>query len=555
MPSEPMKPEISQSEEQLRSLVSSLDDFVFSIDREGKFLFYQPLQWSAYDTPALSDAFIGAAYKDVLPPEISAVLPGVIAEVTRSLSPHPIEYALNVEGKSRHYRGRVAPMFSPRFALIGYTFVASDVTAAVEAEARAARMLALERLNRQIAAIFFEDNDPETAIRGVLQKAGELLDVSSVSVFHFRENERRMDLIHDWHSPDSAAQNTPLRDFAFDELMPSLVPLLTRDGIIAARQLKELPDDIRTVFGGLGIVSLLLLPYHVNERLDGLIGVTEARQPREWLPEESAALRAAADGYARSLERQRAERLLITARDTALRSAQHKSEFLAKISHEIRTPMTALLGGIELMQETPLTDEQRELLVMAQKNAKRLMGMLVDVLDFSALEKGTVALESVPVDVRGILTEVEALWGEQARKKGLAFAVEIDERLPERVLSDPARLRQILINLTSNAVKFTESGTIQLRVKHLFSRNARARLRFEVSDTGIGIPPDKQAEIFESFIQADNTLARRYGGAGLGLSICKQLVLLMDGEIDVRSVEGDGSTFGFTATFHLPDTP
>lgn len=549
MPSEPIKNELRSSEEQLRSLVSSLDDFVFSIDLEGKFMFYQPMQWSIYDTPALGDAFIGALYKDVLPPEITSVLPGVIAQVNQNLSPQVIEYTLIADSSKRYYKGRVAPMFSSRFALIGYTFVANDVTNTILAQVREQRMLALEGLHRQIESTFFGSNDPDSAIEVVLPKIGEMLGVSRIYVFHFRENERRLDKTHEWCAADDTAQTDSLQNIPFDERMPSFEPLLTRDGVIMAKNIDDLPPDVAAILRPLAIKSILISPYHVNERLDGFLGLVETRQYREWLPEETAALRTAGDGYARLLERQRSTLDLIKARDTALLSAKHKSEFVAKMSHEIRTPMTALLGVMELLLETPLNNEQSDLLTMAQKNAHRLMDMLVEILDFSALEKGSISLQSVPVDIRGILTEVEMMWAEQARKKGLDFAVEVDDHLPERVLGDPARLRQVLNTLTNNAVKFTEQGKITLRARQLFGKHGRSRLRFEVKDTGIGIAPAKQEEIFDSFNQADNSLARRYGGAGLGLAICKQLVQLMEGDIDVHSAEGEGSTFGFTATF------
>ena len=546
-----MKNELSQSEEQLRSLISSLDDFVFSLDLDGKILFYQPMQWSIYDTPAVTSAYVGAAYHDVLPPEVSAVIPSVIEEVNRTLSPHPIEYTLTAEDGLHYYQGRLAPMFSPRFTLIGYTFVVSDVTQSVLAKMRDDRLLALEGLHREIGAIFFERNDPDAAVGAVLAKIGEMLRVSSAYVCHFRENERRLDMKHEWCALNVESRRAETQNFAFDEHMPSLEQMLTRDGVVMAREITQLPADMQAVLDGQAIKSVLMLPFRVNERLDGFLGLLEAQHYRDWLPEETAALRTAADGYARLIERQRAERDLITARDTAIRSAQHKSEFVAKMSHEIRTPMTIMLGMMELIEETPLSEEQHELLTMAQDNAHRLMSMLVDVLDFSELERGTVSLQTVPIDVRGLLAEVETAWAEAARRKGLEFEISVDEQVPQRIIGDPVRLRQVISMLTNNAVKFTETGKISVAVWQMVSRYGETRLRFQVTDSGIGIPPEKQQMIFESFIQADNSLSRRHEGAGLGLAICKQLVALMEGEVDVFSVEGEGSRFGFNVTFPL----
>jgi two-component system sensor histidine kinase/response regulator len=174
------------------------------------------------------------------------------------------------------------------------------------------------------------------------------------------------------------------------------------------------------------------------------------------------------------------------------------------------------------------------------------MTLIGDILDFSKIEAGKVAIENIPLDVHGLITEVQSLFSMQASKKQLQLTASAGDDVPARVLGDPTRIRQVLMNLVGNAIKFTERGSVSITVKQLAAVFGRARLRFEVSDTGIGIPADRQAQVFDSFIQADSSTTRRYGGAGLGLAICKQLVELLDGEIDVISTQGEGSTFGFT---------
>ncbi|MBE2270875.1 MAG: GAF domain-containing protein [Anaerolinea sp.] len=540
-------------EEQLRSLISSLDDFVFSIDLDGRFLFYQPIQWSIYDTPAVGDVYLRARYHDVLPEEIASVLPDVTEQIHQTLSPQPISYQLTLEGKPHYFKGRVAPMFSARFQLIGYTFVASDVTEAVLAQQREERLLRLDALRRTVEGTFFTADRADEAINTVLATLGTTLDVGRTYVFHFRENERLLDNTHEWCAPGIAPEIHNLQGMAFDEVVPSFLPLLTGDGIINAPDIRKLPVDVSEVLAAQAIMSVLIVPLHVNDRLDGFIGLDETRYHRDWLPEEIAALQVAASAYGRVLERQRAQLDLIQARDAAVQSSQHKGEFVAKMSHEFRTPMTALLGMIELLDETPLDTHQQELLMVAHNNAKRLLGILTDVLDFAELEKGEIALQALPIDIRGLVAEVAGAWARPAADKGLAFATHVDQQVPERVVGDAARIRQVLTQLMQNAVKFTERGEIRLSIRQVSALHGKARLRFEVSDTGIGVPADKQETIFESFVQADNSMTRRYGGSGLGLAICRQLVLLMEGEIDVHSQEGTGSTFGFTVTF--PTTP
>jgi CheY-like chemotaxis protein len=224
---------------------------------------------------------------------------------------------------------------------------------------------------------------------------------------------------------------------------------------------------------------------------------------------------------------------------------------MSNMSHEIRTPMTGVIGMLELLRETALSEDQIEFVEIAHVSARRLMRLLDDILDFSKIEAGKVALESIPIDIRGIVTEVPANFATQAGKKGLELSLDIDPSIPARVLGDPTRVRQVLANLVSNSVKFTEQGHILISLRQVGTAAGRSRLRFEISDTGIGIPDTQLDTIFDSFVQADSSTTRRYGGTGLGLAICAQLVSLMGGRIDVQSTQGQGSTFSFTLTMPI----
>ena len=230
-----------------------------------------------------------------------------------------------------------------------------------------------------------------------------------------------------------------------------------------------------------------------------------------------------------------------------------KGEFLANMSHEVRTPMTGVLGMTGLLLDTNLSDEQREYVRVIQSSGEALLTIINDILDFSRIEAGRMTIDPIPFDLNNAIDEVVALIGEKAGKKGIELIVRYAPGVPRRVVADAGRIRQVILNLVGNALKFTDKGHVMVNVERLDDGGPLARIRFSVEDTGIGIEPDKLDTVFEKFTQADGSITRRYGGTGLGLSISKQLVELMDGEITVKSTPDRGSTFAFTLTMPVSE--
>ncbi|HLJ30032.1 MAG TPA: ATP-binding protein [Candidatus Angelobacter sp.] len=253
-----------------------------------------------------------------------------------------------------------------------------------------------------------------------------------------------------------------------------------------------------------------------------------------------------------STRRKEGEIELAKAKEAAETASRAKSEFLANMSHEIRTPLNGVIGMVELANSTDLTPDQRDLLGMAQESANSLLGVIKDILDFSKIEAGELEFEHTEFDLAKTVAEVMRSMAIRAHQKTLALACELSPQVPRLVLGDGARLKQVLSNLVGNAVKFTAQGKVMLRVESIEApagAKDQVRLKFSVSDTGVGIPQEKQKRIFEAFSQADASTTRNYGGTGLGLTICLRIVKLMGGEIWVESDSNQGSVFHFTAAF------
>ncbi|NUM69969.1 MAG: response regulator [Ignavibacteriaceae bacterium] len=391
-------------------------------------------------------------------------------------------------------------------------------------------------------------NDLDNLLSDILREVGIFFDCDRSYIFTLDWEKKVTTNTHEWCAEGITPEIENLQETPF-EFFQAWLDELQKDNNIHIPSVQELTGDwepVKEILEPQGIKSLIVVPISFNKQVLGFCGFDAVRNYRNWQDAEISLLRILSNNIASAFQRRESDLELIKAKDAAEMASRAKTEFLANMSHEIRTPLNGVIGFTELLLNTPLNSIQKTYLESAHTSAQTLLSLINDILDFSKIEAGKLDLEIVKCNLVDLVEQTADVVKYEAAKKNLELLLNIQPGLPEFVYCDEIRLRQILVNLLNNAVKFTMSGEVELSVTFRKGEGDHGFFDFFVRDTGIGISLEEEQKLFRAFEQADASTTRKFGGTGLGLAIVNKLLDKMGSSIQLESESGKGSKFSFT---------
>jgi PAS domain S-box-containing protein len=436
---------------------------------------------------------------------------------------------------------------------IGIISMSRDISERKRIDAKLSRVVSFQKILMDIATHFINvpEQQADEAINRALQMAGEYIAADRVYVFDYLMDERIMNNTHEWCAPNIIPQIDELQGVPMDDFVDNWVEPHMHGNSVYIPDVAALDpnDTVYQILTPQGVVSVLTIPLYYHGRVLGFVGFDAVTEKRVWGEDDQTLLKVLAELIVNLKIRQEKQHELTVTRDKAERANEAKGEFLANMSHEIRTPLSGIYNALYLLYNTSLSPEQQEYIDIANSSIESLSGIVNNILDLSKIEAGKLELNLSSFDLEEELFQIAKMQEYSAIEKGLKLRFEYDYSIPTGVRFDRLRLRQIILNLLNNAIKYTEHGEIRI-LAHLESRSKETvAVRFSIIDTGIGIKPELLPIITEKFVQGDSSATKKYAGTGLGLAIVKYLVEWFGGTLKIESVVGKGSAFSFVLKF------
>lgn len=528
-------------------LLSRLADAAFVLNLEGKIT--AVIKGNSKRHP-VSENMVGRYLRELLGAEQGLKGAQAMREAVNAERKMAYEYTISHPEGSHFFRADIVPIpRASRGREERILWLAQDVTERKQEEASVwmENELLQGILNARIS-LMTDENEGKEALNESLKIIGRATKADRVYILEHYQTPyyQVLSLQREWCNKgiDSQLENPRLEQIEYEDLLPGWLNGLLKAGYKTI-DLNELPEKFREVLRVADDQTILMLPVFRERVLWGVLGIEFHRPHREWSPDELEILKSMSGTIGGWVNDQETKKELKMAKIEAEKANKAKSEFLAVISHELRTPMNAILGYSQLLRQTLADKEQKEQVGFIERSGRTLLELINNILDFSKMESRGVELEVIPFGIEQVVMETIETCTIKAREKGITLDYKMDEKIPPQLLGDPFRIKQVLLNLVNNAVKFTPAGGVHVEVSHKMIEE-KVVLHCAVKDSGVGISPEASSRLFKAFSQADSSTTRQFGGTGLGLAIAKRLVERMGGKIWVESAVGEGSTFHFT---------
>ncbi|MCF7955284.1 MAG: PAS domain S-box protein [Phycisphaerae bacterium] len=461
--------------------------------------------------------------------------------------PYDIEHRIVVNGKIKWVREKAELIFDDDGKAIRAVGVTQDITERKRAEEELSLRLEFENLISRISADFINIplQDIEDGIDRTLGLVGTFINADRCYVFEFDKDQKYVSNTYEWCGQGIAPEMQNLENIEIDKELPFFSKIIRKKEAFHVPSVEDLPTEAileKGHFKAQNIQALVVTPMISQNNIIGFVGFDSVTGGREWQRDSMLLLRSVGVVIANILEKKKAEEKLREAKHEAESASIAKSQFLANMSHEIRTPMNVITGFANLLGSEEDPNERKSYVDIIQKSSKSLLRIIDEILDVSRIEAGKFEIKIEDCSLSKLLDGVEVMMRPLVKDKGLQFDIFRSTTLPSIISTDCGRVRQCLINLINNAIKFTKEGYVHLKVS-MEEKQDKPFIRFDVEDTGMGVPRNEQETIFETFTQVDGSYARQYGGTGLGLSITSQIAGLLGGDIFLTSEEGKGSVF------------